>query len=53
MANLVIGTAKVFANEDNHMIDISTPLIEKSYPKKVSKEYVYNLNDLYFKIGVK
>ena len=53
MANLIVGTAKVFANDDNHMIDISTPLVEESYPKKLSKEFTYNFNDMNFKIGVR
>jgi len=53
MANLIVGKAKVFAQNDNLFVDIDTPIIEKSIPKKLSNIYYYKYNNLCFKIGVK
>jgi CheY-specific phosphatase CheX len=52
MANLIVGKAKVFAQQDSKIVDIATPDILKSLPNGVELDIDYNYNNQCFSLCI-
>jgi hypothetical protein len=52
MANLIVGKAKVFAQQDSHVVDIATPILMDTLPKDAPLDMGYNYNDQCFSVGI-